>query len=49
MLTKLTQQREGGLANADMADKEGRGGWGMVTSADQEGRGGLEPPHFWLT
>ena len=28
MFTKLTQKKKGGLANADSADKGGRGGWG---------------------
>ena len=28
MLTKLLRKREGGWANADIADKGGRRGWG---------------------
>ena len=28
ILTKMTQQKQGWLANADRADKGGRGGWG---------------------
>ena len=27
MFTKMTQKREGGWANADIADIGGRGGW----------------------
>ena len=44
MLTKLMRQREGGCANADMADKGGRGVGEMLTLADEGGREGMDPP-----
>ena len=49
MFTKLTQKRKGGLANADKADKGGRGVGEILTMADKGGMGGSGPPHFCLT
>ena len=46
MLTKLTRQREGGLASADMASKGRRVDGQMLTLADKGGRESLDPPIF---
>ena len=40
MFTKLTRKRKGGLANADIADKGGRGVGEMLTMAVEGGRWG---------
>ena len=47
MLIKLRLKREGGLANADMADKFGGRLGEMLILADKEGSWGLDPPPFF--
>ena len=46
ILTKKYKSKGGGLANADMADKGGRGIREMLTMADKGGRGVWTPPPF---
>ena len=46
MFTKLTQKREGGWANADIADKWWRGVKEMLTMADKGRTGGPDSHNF---
>ena len=46
MLTKLMQQKDGGWANAEMADKGARGVGKMLILAEEKGRGVWTPLIF---